>query len=305
VAPQQVDLQPETGLAAVDVTRKYAAGGRFAFLHRGLPLFSGTILASFVVVGAIGPFFTPHDPTRVDLANNLLPPAFFPGGVWTYPLGTDQLGRDMLSRLIGGARVSLLVALVVVLVSGAFGTTIAMLSGYLGGRLDSFLMRLTDAALAFPFLLVAIVLAGIFGPSIQIVILTIALVGWASYARVIRSEVLSLKTRDFVTMASVMGAGPAWIIRRHLLPNVTGSIVVLATLQLGRAIVSEAALSFLGIGVRPPAPSWGGMLSDSQQYLIAAWWLPTLPGLALSLTVLSSNLMGDWLRKLNDPTQRH
>ncbi len=268
-------------------------------LGRGsFPIFSGTVLAIFILAGAVGPLIAPHDATLVDLSHGMLPPG---GGGWSYPLGTDALGRDILSRLLGGARVSLVVALSVVILSGGTGLLVAMLAGYVGGRLDAFLMRLTDAALAFPFILLAIVLAAIFGPSTKNVIIIIALGGWASYARIIRSEVLSLKAQEFVTMAVVMGAGPSWIIRRHLIPNVASSLLVLATLQLGRAVLAEGSLSFLGIGVPAPAPSWGGMLADGRNYLVVAWWLPTLPGIALSLTVLASNLMGDWLRTRNDP----
>jgi peptide/nickel transport system permease protein len=272
------------------------------FNTRGLPIFSGAILALFIVAGALGPLLSPHDPTRVDLANALAPPGFA-GGSWRYPLGTDQLGRDILSRIIGGARISMLVAMAVVLISGSLGLMIALLSGYLGGRLDAFLMRIADAALAFPYLLLAVVIVAIYRPSAINVVIVLALAGWASYARIIRSEVLVLKTQDFVTMAQVMGARPAWIIRRHLIPNVLNTLSVLATLQLGLAIVAEGSLSFLGLGVPPPNPSWGSMLAESRQYMFTTWWLPTFPGLALSLTVLSSNLFGNWLRTRNDPTR--
>jgi peptide/nickel transport system permease protein len=276
---------------------------RVPLLGGGLPLVSGGLLAIFILAGAIGPLVAPHDANRVNLSIALLPPVFSGAGDWAYPLGTDQLGRDILSRLIGGARVSLLVAMAVVVISGSIGLVVALLSGYLGGRVDAFLMRLADAALAFPYLLLAVVIVAIYRPSAANVIIVLALAGWSSYARVIRSEVLGLKTQDFVTMALVMGAGPFWVIRRHLLPNVLNSLSVLATLQLGLAIVAEGSLSFLGLGVPPPAPSWGGMLAEGRQFMVTAWWLPTLPGLALSLTVLSSNLVGNWLRTRNDPTR--
>jgi peptide/nickel transport system permease protein len=276
---------------------------RLPLIGSGLPFISGTLLAIFIVAGAIGPYVSPHDPNRVDLSIPLLAPVFAGGSHWAYPLGTDQLGRDILSRLIGGARVSLLVAGAVVVISGSIGLVVALVSGYLGGRLDAFLMRVADAALAFPYLLLAVVIVAIYRPSATNVVIVLALAGWSSYARIIRSEVLALKTQDFVTMALVMGAGPFWIIRRHLIPNVLNSLSVLATLQLGLAIVAEGSLSFLGLGVPPPAPSWGGMLADGRQYMVTAWWLPTLPGLALSLAVLSSNLLGNWLRTRNDPTR--
>jgi peptide/nickel transport system permease protein len=269
-----------------------------------LPLFSGAILGLFVLAGALGPFFVREDPKAVDLAHALMPPGFWSGGTWAYVLGTDAFGRDILSRLVGGARVSLLVALSVVFLSGALGLLVATLAGYLGGRLDAILMRITDAALAFPFLLLAVVIVGIFGPSLKNVVIILALAGWPQYARVLRSEVLSLKTQDFVTMAVVMGAGPSWIIRRHVIPNIANSLIVLATVQVGLAVIAEGTLSFLGIGVPPPSPSWGGMLAEGRNYLTVAWWLPTFPGLAMSLTVLASNIMGDWLRTRNDPTGR-
>ncbi|MFV0260501.1 MAG: ABC transporter permease [Acidimicrobiales bacterium] len=269
----------------------------------GRPYFSGTVLALFVVAGAIGPYVTPYDPEEIDLINSLSPPVFA-GGTSAHLLGTDQLGRDVLSRLIDGARVSLLVSLAVVVLAGFIGVAVALAAGYLKGRVDSFLMRTTDANMAFPALLLAIVIVGVFGPSTRNVIIVLVFAGWPQYARVLRSEVLSLSTRDFVTMSNVMGAGPWWIIRRHLLPNIASTLLVLASLQVGLAIIAEGSLSFLGIGVPPPAPSWGGMLSEGRQYLGQAWWLPILPGIALSATVLAANMMGDWIRVHNDPTTR-
>jgi peptide/nickel transport system permease protein len=268
-----------------------------------LPIVSGVILTIFVLAGIFGPLIAPHDPIRIDLRHSLVPPVFA-GGTWNYALGTDVLGRDVLSRMLGGARVSFLVAFTVVFISGSIGLMVAVLSGYLGGAVDAVLMRLTDATLAFPLILLAIVLASIFGASTQNVIIILAAGGWASYARVIRSEVLALKSQEFVSMAVVMGGGRGWIIARHIIPNVLSSLVVLATLQVGAAILSEGSLSFLGIGVPPPAPSWGGMLANGSDYLTTAWWLAVLPGVALSLTVLASNLMGDWLRSQSDPSGR-
>ena len=210
----------------------------------------------------------------------------------------------MLSRLIYGARVSLLVSLAVVLIAGVVGVTVAVIAGYKGGRLDAFLMRTTDATLAFPVILLAIVIVGIYGPSTAIVIIVLAFAGWPSYARVLRSEVLRLKSQDFVTKARTMGGSVRWTILRHILPNIVPTLLVLASLQVGLAIIAEGSLSFLGLGVPPPAPSWGGMLSEGRNLLQQAWWLPTFPGIALSLTVLAANMMGDWLRVHNDPTTR-
>jgi peptide/nickel transport system permease protein len=273
------------------------------FRARGLPIFSGALLGIFILAGLIGPLVAPHDATGVDLSRSLLAPALTGHGDWAYPLGTDELGRDIFSRLLVGARIDLLVAFTVVVVSSVLGLAIAMLSGYLGGWLDALLMRVTDIALAFPTLLLGIVIVGVFGPSAQNVVIMLVIAGWASYARVIRSEVLALKSQDFVTMSLIMGAGPVWVIRRHLIPHVVSSLLVLATLQLGTAILAEGSLSFLGIGVPAPAPSWGGMLAEGRGYLGTAWWLSVFPGLALSLTVLSSNLLGDWLRVRNDPNR--
>jgi len=200
--------------------------------------------------------------------------------------------------------VSLLVALAVVAIAGVVGISVAVLAGYRGGRLDAFLMRVTDATMAFPVILLMIVIVGVYGASTRNVIIILAFAGWASYARVLRSEVIGVKTNDFVTMTKTMGGSSRWIIRRHILPNILPTVLVLVSLQLGLAIIAEGSLSFLGIGVPPPAPSWGGMLSEGRAYLTEAWWLPTFPGIALSLTVLASNMLGDWLRVFNDPTTR-
>lgn len=295
-------MQPSTDLLLEGVP---VAGERRSFRlpRTHVPIFSGAILIIFILAGIFGPLVAPHDPIRINLAHTLMPP-IFAGGSWTFPLGTDVLGRDVLSRMLGGARVSFLVAFTVVFISGLIGLGVAVVSGYMGGAVDAVLMRLTDATLAFPLILLAIVLASIFGASTQNVIIILAAGGWASYARVIRSEVLALKNYDFVSMAVVMGGGRGWIIGRHIIPNVLSSLVVLATLQVGAAILSEGSLSFLGIGVPAPAPSWGGMLANGSDYMTTAWWLAVLPGVALSLTVLASNLMGDWLRSQSDPSGR-
>lgn len=288
--------------AAVD--RDPAPGRRWFRRRRGrLPWVSGGIVGIFLVTGAVGPFVAPYDPEAIDLINSLSPPMWF-GGSSEHILGTDQLGRDILSRIIYGARVSLLVALAVVALAGVVGVTVAVLAGYRGGRLDAFLMRVTDATMAFPVILLMIVIVGVYGASTRNVILILAFAGWASYARVLRSEVISVKNNDFVTMTKTMGGSGRWIIRRHILPNILPTLLVLVSLQLGLAIIAEGSLSFLGLGVPPPAPSWGGMLSEGRAYLTQAWWLPTFPGLALSLTVLAANMLGDWLRVFNDPTSR-
>jgi peptide/nickel transport system permease protein len=304
VVPLQAD---DATLVVADVAAPPPAGPttrRFFRRRAGrLPWFSGGIIALFLLTGAIGPMLAPYDPEEIDLLNSLTPPMWF-GGTSDHILGTDQLGRDILTRIIYGARVSLLVALAVVAIAGVVGITVAVLAGYRGGRLDAFLMRVTDATMAFPVILLMIVIVGVYGASTRNVIIILAFAGWASYARVLRSEVISVKTNDFVTMTKTMGGSSRWIIRRHILPNILPTVLVLVSLQLGLAIIAEGSLSFLGIGVPPPAPSWGGMLSEGRAYLTEAWWLPTFPGIALSLTVLASNMLGDWLRVFNDPTTR-
>jgi peptide/nickel transport system permease protein len=299
--PLQVEPdQDATGALPVSVT----AGRR---RRRHLPWFSGTVLTLFVLTGLFGPYLAPYGPNEIDLASALEPPVLF-GGSWEHPLGTDDLGRDVLSRLIDGARVALMVSLAVVVIAGIVGCGIAVLAGYRGGRLDAFLMRTTDASLAFPVLLFAIVVVGVYGPSTQVVVIILAIAFWPSYARVLRSEVLHLKTMDYVTMARTMGGGDRWVVRRHILPNIFPTLLVLLSLQLGLAIIAEGSLSFLGLGVPAPAASWGGMLADGRKHLSSSsaegWWLPTMPIIALSLTVLATNLMGDWLRVRSDPATR-
>lgn len=269
----------------------------------GLPIFSGTILCVFVFCGLFGRFLSPHDPTKQNLSDSLLPPVFA-GGRTEYLLGTDQLGRDILSRLLSGAQVSLFVAVGAVLVAGGIGLLVALVAGFVGGRLDALLTRIADASMAFPVLLLAIVVVAIFGPGIGIVILVLVLAVWPQYARVLRSEVVTIRNQDFVTMSKIMGGSSFWSITRHVVPNVIPTLLVLATLQVGLAIIAEGSLSFLGIGIPPPAASWGNMLADGRNYLATAWWLPVLPGMCLSATVLAANLMGDWLRQALDPATR-
>ncbi len=267
------------------------------------PLFSGAILAVFGFAGTVGPLLTTRKPSDIDLVASLQPPVGF-GGTWSHPMGTDDLGRDVFTRMVHGSRIALLVSLTVVLVAGFIGLTVAVVAGFRGGRLDAFLMRVTDASMAFPVILLAIVIVGVFGPSTLNVVIILAMAGWPSYARVLRSEVLRVRTQDFVTMARTMGASNRWSVVRHVLPNIAPTLLVLVSLQVGTAIIAEGSLSFLGLGVPPPAPSWGGMLSDGRRFLEQAWWLPVVPGIVLSLTVLAANLMGDWLRVHNDPTSK-
>jgi peptide/nickel transport system permease protein len=271
----------------------------------GFPVIPAAILIGLVLVAIFASALAPHDPQVGLLGDRFKPPAWQAGGSERYLLGTDHLGRDVLSRLIFGARVSVVVGFTAVLVAGAIGTGLGILSGYLGGWVDQVLMRITDTWLALPALTFAIFLAAVAGPSEMNIVIILGAVYWTRYARVVRSEVLSLKERDFVRLAIVAGCSRWTIMRRHILPNVLNSAIVLATLMLGVVIVTEASLSFLGVGVPPPKPAWGLMLADGKRGLMAGyWWLTVLPGCCIMFMVLSANLLGDWLRVKLDPQLR-
>ena len=271
----------------------------------GFPYIPVGILVGLALLAMFAEWIAPHSPEVGTLGMRFKPPAWQQGGTITHLLGTDHLGRDVLSRLIFGARVSMMVGILAVVVAGALGTTLGILSGYIGRWVDQLIMRVTDAWLALPALTFAIFLAAIVGPSEMNIIIILAAGYWTRYARVIRSEVLSLKEREFVRLAIVAGCTKWTIMRRHILPNVLNTAIVLATLQLGVVIVTEATLSFLGVGVPPPKPAWGLMLADGKKGLMAGyWWLTVLPGLCIMLMVLSANLLGDWLRVKLDPQLR-
>jgi peptide/nickel transport system permease protein len=267
------------------------------------PVFSFGVLGLFAVAGIFGNLAAPHNPDAVNLSAVLKPPVFA-GGTWTYPLGTDELGRDILSRLLAGAQVSFTVAFAVVALAGLFGTCVALLAGYRGGRIDAILTRITDGAMAFPYLLLAVIMVATFKASLTIVVIVLVLAGWPQYARVLRAEILKIRSQDYVTMSRIMSGRGRWIITRHIIPNILGTLLVLCTLQVGLAIIAEGSLSFLGIGIPPPAASWGGMLAEGRDYLTSAWWLPVMPAICLSATVVAANLAGDWLRTRFDPTTR-
>jgi peptide/nickel transport system permease protein len=276
-----------------------------AFRTGGLPLVPTVIIVVVALGAVLADVITPYNPEVGTLGDRFRPPAWQAGGSDRYLLGTDHLGRDLLSRLIYGARVSMIVGFTAVIVAGVLGTFLGILSGYLGGWVDQVIMRVTDAWLALPALTFAIFLAAIVGPSELNIIVILGAVYWTRYARVIRGEVLSLKEREFVRLAIVAGCSRWAIMRRHILPNVMNSAIVLATLQLGVVIITEASLSFLGVGVPPPKPAWGLMLADGKKGLMAGyWWLTVLPGCCIMLMVLSANLLGDWLRVKFDPQLR-
>jgi peptide/nickel transport system permease protein len=279
---------------------------RFAALRiEGFPWIPSAILGTITLVAIFANVLAPYNPEIGVLGDRFRPPAWQYGGSEAHLLGTDHVGRDVLSRLIFGARVSMVVGFTAVIVAGVLGTTLGILSGYLGGWVDQVIMRVTDTWLALPALTFAIFLAAVVGPSEMNIVIILGAVYWTRYARVIRGEVLSLRERDFVRLAIVAGCSKKTIMRRHILPNVLNSAIVLGTLMLGVVIVTEAALSFLGVGVPPPKPAWGLMLADGKKGLMAGyWWLTVLPGICIMLMVLSANLLGDWLRVKLDPQLR-
>jgi peptide/nickel transport system permease protein len=282
-----------------------ARWGLGAVRGEGFPAIPIAILVGVALVAILADVIAPHNPEIGALGERFKPPAWQAAGSEKYLLGTDHLGRDVLSRLVFGARVSVIVGFTAVIVAGVIGTFLGILSGYIGGWVDQVVMRITDAWLALPAVSFAIFLAAIVGPSMWNIVIILGAVYWTRYARVVRSEVLSLRERDYVRLAVVAGCSKWTIMRRHILPNVVSSAIVLATLQLGVVIIAEATLSFLGVGVPPPQPAWGLMLADGKKGLMAGyWWLTVLPGLCIMLMVLAANLLGDWLRVKFDPQLR-
>ncbi|GAC1418525.1 MAG: ABC transporter permease [Candidatus Velthaea sp.] len=260
----------------------------------------GLIIVVIVAICAIfSPLLTHVDPNSQDLAATFVPP-----GSAGHLLGTDNLGRDLLARIIWGSRVSAIVGVCVVLIGGTIGISLGLTGGYFGGRIDAIIGRIADVQLAFPLVLLAVAVVGVVGPGLFTVIAVIGITSWVQYVRVIRAETLSLTQRDFVAAAEALGASRRRIILRHLLPNVTSPAIVLGTFEIARAVVLESSLSFLGLGVPPTIPSWGGMLADGRQYLDTAWWIGTFPGLAIVIAVLGVNLLGDGLRDALDPNSR-
>jgi peptide/nickel transport system permease protein len=271
---------------------------------RRAPLLPAGIVLAFGLMAIFAGVLSPADPYEQSLRAKFRPPVWETAGSFSHPLGTDRLGRDLLARILYGARVSLAAGAVTVLLSGALGAAVGLLAGYYGGRVDAVLMRATDATLSFPVILLALILAVTVGPSFVNVVVAIAVILWARFARVIRGEVLSLMERDFVAQARIAGCSAWRIITRHLLPNTLNTLVVLLTLQVGYVIILEASLSFLGAGIPPPTPAWGSMIAEGRDFITSAWWVSFFPGLAILLVGLAFNLLGDWLRDTLDPKLR-
>ena len=269
-----------------------------------LPWTSLVIILAMVFVAIFAPVLTPHSPIDQTLSDKLLPPFWEEGGSTKYILGTDIFGRDVLTRMFYGARVSLIVTALALLVGGGIGLLIGVVSGYIGGRVDSVLMRFVDAAIAFPAILFALLLAVTMGQGLRTLIIAISVLLWAGFARVVRGEVLALKQRDFIALAKVHGCSPVRIMATHILPNVLNTFMVLVTLHVGVVIVAEASLCFLGAGIPPLTPSWGLMVAEGRGKIASAWWLSLIPGIAITLVVLAFNLFGDWLRDRLDPKLR-
>ena len=262
------------------------------------------VLALLLFVAIFAPLIAPYSPTKTSLAQRLHPPFFLDGGSAAHILGTDSLGRDILSRVLYGARVSLSVSLLVIFITASFGTIVGIVAGYVGGRTDSVLMRTTDVSLAIPSILIALLLAVVLGPSFKTVVLAISILGWAPYARLIRGEALRLREADFVAQARIIGSSSLRIMIVHIFPNVINPLIVIATMSVGLVILMEAALSYLVAGIPPPTPSWGSMVSDGRNLIDRAWWISFFPGVAIGLVVMSGNFLGDWIRDKLDPRLR-
>ncbi|MGZ4109364.1 MAG: ABC transporter permease [Actinomycetota bacterium] len=295
ISPARAEVEVFGGPTRVRVWRR----GIASFLSASwLNVLGAAIVLLVVFVAAFGPAIAPHDPNHIDLLNVLKPPSA------AYPFGTDNLGHDMLSRVLAGARISLVVAVIILSLSVTFGTLLGIVSGLVGGLVDELIQRVTDLFLAFPAFILAAAIAATLGPSLYHTVLALAVVFWPWYTRLARGQVLSLREREFVLASRVAGGGTRWIAIRHLLVNILPIIVVQVSLDVGYAMLATSALSFLGLGAQPPTPEWGALITDGRSFIQTAWWWPTFPGLALAITVLGFNLLGDGLRDAIDPRLR-
>jgi peptide/nickel transport system permease protein len=286
---------------APDLGRSEAWALLRRLIRRRTALFGLVVIAAVVLAALLAPVLTHFDPQVQDIGQRLKPPGWAGPDGRAHWLGTDHLGRDILGRILFGARIALVVGLAAVAIAGTLGLAIGLVSGYFGGRVDDLFMRLADIQLAFPFILLALAVIGVLGPSLRNIIAVVGVSGWVVYARIVRGEVLSLREREFVLAARAVGSPPGRVIVRHVVPNAFTPWLVIATLDMARVIIVESALSFLGLGVPPPTPTWGAMLADGRVYMSTAWWLATFPGLAILVTVLGINLLGDGLRDTLDP----
>ena len=300
----EVAVAPET-TAPGRVSRTQWRRALSSLLKRRAAVVGLIVLACVIGLAVSADWISPYDPNQQVLERRLLPPAWEEGGSRQHVLGTDHLGRDILSRVIYGSRVSLTVGLLAVIISGLLGISAGLVAGYYGGRADTAIMRLVDIQLAFPFILLALAVIGVLGPSLRNVIIVLGIAGWMVYARVVRGQVLSVREREFVEAARAIGASDLRIIRIHVLPNTLAPVIIVATFAVATCIITEASLTFFGLGVEATIPTWGSMLSDGRAYMGTAWWLTTFPGLAMMLTVLSLNVIGDWLREFLDPRMRN
>jgi peptide/nickel transport system permease protein len=298
--------QPLTKTSVTNLAQKQVRPRWLYSLVRSPVGLTGMILVIMMVIMALAaPLLAPHDPAKINIKARLAPPAWSPGGDPAFLLGTDQLGRDLLSRIIYGSRISLLIGLGGVVVAMVVGVFLGLLSGFFGGLLDTIISRMLDTFMAIPFIILALAVMGVLGVkggnNILRLIIVLALANWVIFARVVRGDVLSVKARDYVEAARAIGQSTPKILWRYILPNVAASIIVLSTLQIATVIIAEASLSFLGLGVQPPTITWGIMLADGRDHLATSWWLSTFPGIAITLTVLGIILWGDWLRDILDP----
>ena len=292
-------------LIGIRPKREYRGMTRLGRLASNLGMILPVIVFAVLIFTAIfANFLAPYPYDETSLTERRMPPAWAEGGSTAHWLGTDNLGRDILSRAIYGARVSLSVSLLAIAITAAVGTVLGIISGYVGGRTDAFIMRFTDIAMSFPPLLLAILIAVSMGPGFFTVIFALSVLGWAGYARIIRGETLRLRNSDFVAQAQVIGAPPWRIMLRHIFPNILNVLLIGITLAVGAMILAEAAMSYLGIGIPPPMPSWGSMVADGRNDLDRAWWISTFPGILIGLVVLSGNFLGDWIRDKTDPRLR-
>ena len=300
-----VSARTEEALAGVGGDHAARTGARRAALQRLLRLRWGLaaagILAVIVASAVFAPWVSPHDPLAVNIRHRLAPPAWMEGGTPAHPLGTDQVGRDLLSRMIYGGRVSLVVGVSAVLLSATIGVLLGLGAGYFGGRADWMIMTGVNVMLTFPFVLLALAVIAVLGPSLVNMIIVLGAAGWPIYSRVIRAETMAIREREFVVAGRALGMSHARLIFRQILPNLMSPIVVIATLQVAQVIILESFLSFLGLGIQPPTPAWGNMLGEGRVYMLNSWWIATFPGSAIFLTTLVINLMGNALRDWLDP----